>query len=260
MNHLLLINFLEVVVNTFRSSEVPDLPGLQEYIADIGRRFCPFLNPASSRGLVMYSVYELNPGDLEQTQSLLFCIGLLHTEILRRARTNVSLQQRPLVCENIFFRFPGEDSVDGSELFGWPHWLLKTRYTQVGVLFGKFWKGEESISRKESPVPPSPYHMLSISGAVKLRDPQFFKKAPELLDDVDELVEKERDHKESEKEDVSLDLVKKIVHWDRKNKILKDFEFKFMFELSEGRKSLTDRNKFIAGLNLKKVRKYGFTE
>lgn len=182
MNHLLLINFLEVVVNTFRSSEVPDLPGLQEYIADIGRRFCPFLNPASSRGLVMYSVYELNPGDLEQTQSLLFCIGLLHTEILRRTRTNVSLQQRPLVCENIFFRFPGEDSVDGSELFGWPHWLLKTRYTQVGVLFGKFWKGEESISRKESPVPPSPYHMLSIRGAVKLRDPQFFKKAPELLD------------------------------------------------------------------------------
>ena len=33
-----------------------------------------------------------------------------------------------------------------------------------------------------------------------------------------------------------------------------------MLELSEGRKPLTDRNKFIAGLNLQKVKKYGFTE
>jgi len=33
-----------------------------------------------------------------------------------------------------------------------------------------------------------------------------------------------------------------------------------MFDLSEGRKPLSERNKFIAGLNLSKVKKYGFIE
>jgi len=51
-----------------------------------------------------------------------------------------------------------------------------------------------------------------------------------------------------------------MVLWDKKNKKLKDFEYKFMLDLSEGRKSMSDRNKFIAGLNLIKVKKFGFTE
>jgi len=33
-----------------------------------------------------------------------------------------------------------------------------------------------------------------------------------------------------------------------------------MAELAEGKKTLTDRNKFIASLNLTKVKKYGFTD
>jgi hypothetical protein len=169
-------------MNVFRSSIVPQLSGFEGYIAEIGNRFCPFLEPSAMRDLTLYSTYELGSGSVEQIQALMFCIGLLHTEILRRARVEVPLQQRPLVCENILFRFASEDCVDGVELFGWPHWLLKVRYTQVGVLFGKFWKGEEAVSRKSVPIPPPPYHMLSIRGAVKPRDPAFFTKAPELLD------------------------------------------------------------------------------
>jgi len=169
-------------MNVFRSLIVPQLPGFEEYIAEIGNRFCPFLEPSAARGLTSYSVYELGSGSVEQVQAMMFCIGLLHTEIVRRGRMEVSLQQRPLVCENILFRFDDEDSVDGAELFGWPHWLLKVRYTQAAVLFGKFWKGEEAASREAAPIPPPPYHMLSIRGAVKPRDPAFFTKAPELLD------------------------------------------------------------------------------
>ena len=157
-------------MNVFRSSIVPQLSGFEGYIAEIGNRFCPFLEPSAMRDLTLYSTYELGSGSVEQIQALMFCIGLLHTEILRRARVEVPLQQRPLVCENILFRFASEDCVDGVELFGWPHWLLKVRYTQVGVLFGKFWKGEEAVSRKSVPIPPPPYHMLSIRGAVKPRD------------------------------------------------------------------------------------------
>lgn len=84
------------------------------------------------------------------------------------------------------------------------------------------------------------------------------EKAPELLDNVDELFEKES--KVSERPDISIDQIKSIVQWDKKNKKLKDFEFTFMLELAEGRKPLTERNKFIANLNLQKVKKYGFSD
>jgi hypothetical protein len=83
-------------------------------------------------------------------------------------------------------------------------------------------------------------------------------KAPELLDDIDELNEKAE--KQNGQPEIDLAVIKKIVAWDKKNKRLKGFEYQFMAELAEGRKPLTDRNKFIAGLNLKKVKKYGFTE
>jgi hypothetical protein len=83
-------------------------------------------------------------------------------------------------------------------------------------------------------------------------------KAPELLDDIDELNEKAE--KQNGQPEIDLTVIKKIVAWDKKNKRLKGFEYQFMAELAEGRKPLTDRNKFIAGLNLKKVKKYGFTE
>ncbi len=39
---------------------------------------------------------------------------------------------------------------------------------------------------------------------------------------------------------------------------LKDFEYKFMADLAEGKKTFSDRNKFIANLNLCKVKKHGF--
>jgi hypothetical protein len=81
------------------------------------------------------------------------------------------------------------------------------------------------------------------------------EKAPELLDAIDEINEKEEVESE-----ITLEVVKKIVQWDKKNKKLKDIEYKFMLELAEGRKNLTDRNKFIAKLNLTKIRKYGFEE
>lgn len=83
-------------------------------------------------------------------------------------------------------------------------------------------------------------------------------KAPELLDDIDELNEKAE--KQNGQPEIDLAMIKKIVAWDKKNKCLKGFEYQFMAELAEGRMPLTDRNKFIAGLNLKKVKKYGFTE
>lgn len=84
------------------------------------------------------------------------------------------------------------------------------------------------------------------------------EKAPILLDGIDELNEQQK--QQSEQSEITIDLVKKIVHWDKKNKKLKGFEFIFMTELFEEKKSFTDHNKKIASWNLAKVKKYGFKE
>jgi hypothetical protein len=83
-------------------------------------------------------------------------------------------------------------------------------------------------------------------------------KAPELLDGIDEL--NEAAIKLSTSEDITPEIIRRIVLWDRKNKKLRDFEYKFMSELADGIKPLTDRNKFIAKLNLNKLKRYGFGE
>lgn len=83
--------------------------------------------------------------------------------------------------------------------------------------------------------------------------------APELFFDMEQFFSEEEKVPIVEKE-VTIDLVKKIVLWDKKNKKLKIFEYRFMADLAEGKKILTDRNKFIAGLNLNKVKKHGFED
>ena len=83
--------------------------------------------------------------------------------------------------------------------------------------------------------------------------------ASELFFDMEKFFDEDNKAKENGQE-ITLELVKEIVKWDKKNKRLKPFEYRFMAELADGKKSMTDRNKFIAGLNLKKVKKYGFRD
>lgn len=82
--------------------------------------------------------------------------------------------------------------------------------------------------------------------------------APELLDGIDELNEKAANNNSTN--NITLEDIKRIVQWDKKNKKLKDFEFVFMSQLADGTKPLTDRNKFIAQLNFNKLKRYGFGE
>jgi hypothetical protein len=66
-----------------------------------------------------------------------------------------------------------------------PHWCLKTLYTRAGILFGKFWKGEQGTARDGRPIPEPPVHLLSIRSAVKPLDRRFFAKAPTLLPELE---------------------------------------------------------------------------
>lgn len=99
----------------------------------------------------------------------------------------------------------------------------------------------------------SDYERQSGSAIIDL----IIEKAPELLDEIDEINEKNKMH--AEKPDITIDIIKKVVIWDKKNKILRDFEYKFMLDLAEGKKILSDKNKYIAGLNLVKVKRRGFS-
>jgi len=80
---------------------------------------------------------------------------------------------------------------------------------------------------------------------------------PELFFDMDDFFNADNNKKEEEVE-ISIDLIERIVQWDKRNKRLDVYKYRFMVDLLEGKKELTDRNKFIARLNLKTVKKYGF--
>jgi len=88
---------------------------------------------------------------------------------------------------------------------------------------------------------------------------EVIKNIPELLDGIDEINENKK-NVQLEKPDITIELINKVVQWDKKNKKLRVSDFVFMSELAKGNKPLTDRNKSFALSNLAKVKKLGFTE
>lgn len=94
----------------------------------------------------------------------------------------------------------------------------------------------------------------------------------ELLEEADELaeqdqnnrktreVEKEKKRQESgvQTDDITLDLIKEMVDWDRRKRNLEDWKWKVMNDVVTNRKPLTDTYKHTFWLNLQFLRKKGF--
>jgi hypothetical protein len=97
---------------------------------------------------------------------------------------------------------------------------------------------------------------IEISNAHKILD-IVVEEAPEVFYKLDE-IDESADNKHHQKSEIDIEVIKDIVAWDKKNKRLKDYEYKFMSNLAEGRTPLTERNLFIAGLNLEKIKKQGY--
>lgn len=94
--------------------------------------------------------------------------------------------------------------------------------------------------------------------AIEIID-KVIEHAPDLLFEIDE-IEKEMMENLEVTPDVTIELIKKIVDWDKKNKRLKDHHFKFMWNVAEGIHPLNDRAKKFAVMNYKTLKKYGFAE
>ncbi len=133
-------------------------------ISDYARRMtahCPYLAPSLQQGLTTWTVYRAD-GDAEAVQAELFHAGAQAAEWLR------PLLKRPhglLRCENIVLvgEVPGTGHRD---LLGWPHWVLKNLYGPLGVMFGKFYAGEEEVTGPGHRIPAAPASFLPVRAAV----------------------------------------------------------------------------------------------
>jgi hypothetical protein len=74
---------------------------------------------------------------------------------------------------------------------------------------------------------------------------------------MDEFFNEDKTKKEEEAE-ITIELIERIVHWDKKNKRLDAYKYRFMADILEGKKTLNDRNKYLARINLKTVERFGF--
>ncbi|MFJ5735058.1 DUF6875 domain-containing protein [Streptomyces microflavus] len=136
---------------------------------------CPYLSPSIERGLTTWTVYRTD-GSADAVEAELFHAGAQAAERLR------PLIRRPhgsLRCENVVIlgEVPG---VEHRDLLAWPHWALKNLYGPVGIMFGKFYAGEEENTRAGERIPLAPVSFLPVRAAIRRRDPQFLHATPDL--------------------------------------------------------------------------------
>ncbi|MCS2569410.1 hypothetical protein NXX61_01660 [Bacteroides ovatus] len=89
----------------------------------------------------------------------------------------------------------------------------------------------------------------------------------ELLAEADELTEEQKTDlsttvKDSTSADhgITIELIQKMVAWDKHRRILKDWQWNVMNEIISGKKTLNDRLAWGCKQNLKTLKQHGFTE
>jgi hypothetical protein len=83
----------------------------------------------------------------------------------------------------------------------------------------------------------------------------IIEKAPDILFDADDILETTNKSKDTE---ITLELIKKMVDWDRQKKRLKPHHFKMMLDIVNGKEQLTELNKKYCLYNFTTLQKYGF--
>ncbi|WP_432096384.1 hypothetical protein [Streptomyces sp. bgisy100] len=146
---------------------------ITDYVHAVSKH-CQYLAPSMARGLTGWTVFEV-VGDAESSEAEVFHAGVQAAE---RIRPLASRPHGALVCENIVLL--AGDGIDHRELMAWPHWALKNLYGPIGLMFGKFWAGEQGKDRYGRSIPVPPCSFLPVRVAVRARDPRFLSRTPEL--------------------------------------------------------------------------------
>lgn len=88
----------------------------------------------------------------------------------------------------------------------------------------------------------------------------------ELLLEADELANVEAPQKTPTTEEsqipelITIELVQKMVDWDRRKRVLKDWQWKVMDDVVKGKRQFDDRMKYGFYSNLERLRSKGFPE
>lgn len=153
------------------------VPAFSGYVEDVTAH-CPYLGPSCTNGLTYWTTYMIDPGArLFDVEAGLFAAAVVAAE---RVRLLAKGRRGHLVCENLVITGATRQHLD------WPHWALKNLYGPVGLMFGKFWQGEQDTSRRGAVLPVPPVTFLSIRPAVRPRDPHFLHITPALADTIRE--------------------------------------------------------------------------
>jgi hypothetical protein len=83
-------------------------------------------------------------------------------------------------------------------------------------------------------------------------------KRPELLFDADDISESDTS-KNTDNPEITLDLIDKMVKWDKTHKRLKPSHFRMMHDIVNGKQTLTPLNKKYCLINFRFISKWGFT-
>jgi hypothetical protein len=83
------------------------------------------------------------------------------------------------------------------------------------------------------------------------------QKAPDLLFEIDDIENQEEEIQE-EAPEITLELIQKMIIWDKKNKRLKPHHFRMMFDIVNGKVDLTPLNKKYCLINFQFISKWGF--
>ncbi|WP_435854021.1 hypothetical protein [Streptomyces sparsogenes] len=160
----------------------PKTVDVAEYVEAIAAH-CPYLARSVARGLTGWTVYKARGGAAD-VQAEVFHAGVRAAEWVRPWATR---PHGALVCENIVVVGAEQDAL------AWPHWVLKHLYGPVGLMFGKFWAGEEKTDRHGSRIPAPPVSFLPVRVAVRPRDPRLLERTPDLAAAVAVAVDDGRD-------------------------------------------------------------------
>lgn len=164
------------------------------YIMQIANGYCPYLEPAQRASALFSGEYIVPAQVADDSNALGACVFyqvVRHTEWLRHQRRAASHPRAALLCDNVIITLDANLIVDWKKVLAWPHFAAKLLYSDLGLMFGKFWIGEESVSRVGRPIPSPTVSFISIRSAfptpdallLSRRTPEFIPRIQNGIDD-----------------------------------------------------------------------------